>query len=239
MSRNFTAVSAPITLSWVSKLSHFASHLLANMFLYIKSSLLTNNWAKTMYLLIFQQTSLGILETCQLTGYLPRENSSPICSKFSGKMSHRRWSHFWEKREDCTSWLFFSRRREFNIWDLLVCWQQQWESQQGVVPLFRERKNRERKKKDVYKSEKMILVSKAWDQVMSADCGSESHNKGWYLRRTLKANHKVRTNISCNRIPKSPYSHWLLFSGLKTQTCKIQDKMKYAQWQPKQRALKG
>ena len=195
MSRNFTAVSAPITLSWVSKLSHFASHLLANMFLYIKSSLLTNNWAKTMYLLIFQQTSLGILETCQLTGFLAGENPSPICSKFPGKKSHQRWSHFWEKREDCTSWLFFSRRREFNIWDLLVCWQPQWGSQQGVVPLFRERKNRERKKKDVYKSEKMILVSKAWDQVMSADCGSESHNKGWYLRRTLKANHKVRTNI--------------------------------------------
>ena len=46
--------------------------------------------SQTMYLLIFQQTSLGILETCQLTGYLARENPSPICSKFSGKMSHQR-----------------------------------------------------------------------------------------------------------------------------------------------------
>ena len=90
---------------------------------------------------------VSLSQSCQLTGYLPRENSSSICSKFSGKMSHQRWSHFWEKREDCTSWLFFSRRREFNIWDLLVCWQPQWESQQGVVPLFRERKNRERKRK--------------------------------------------------------------------------------------------
>ena len=140
----------------------------------IKPSLLTSNWPK-LYMLIYHQT-LGILEICQFTGYLPRENPSPICSKFSGKMSHQRWSHFWEKKRGLHFVAFLLCRREFNIRDLLVCWQPQWESQQGAVPLFRERK-----KKDKSKSEKMILVNKAWDQFMSAD--SESHNKGWYLRR--------------------------------------------------------
>ena len=115
---------------------------------------------------------------------LGKRKSIPNMFKVPWKNESSALKPFLRKKEDCTSWLFFSRRREFNIWDLLVCWQPQWESQQGVVPLFRERENRERKKKDKYKSEKMILVSKAWDQFKSAESGSESYNKGWYLRRS-------------------------------------------------------
>ena len=176
MSRIFTAVSPPITLRRVPKLSRFASFLLANMF--TLSNLPSQQTIEPkLCRVLYHQTSLGILESVMSVDWILAKR------KFILNMFKVLWKNessalkpFLRKKRGLHFVAFLLCRREFNIRDLLVCWQPQWESQQGAVPLFRERK-----KKDKSKSEKMILVNKAWDQFMSAD--SESHNKGWYLRR--------------------------------------------------------